>query len=157
MFKRILFFATAWMVGCAGQQPLIYHKPYDSPEAALNMIQSSTVSGAATATARIEITDRESRYLLRAAVMIKRPGSLRLEMMPVIGTPDLFASIDNGEIRLFIPSKKRFYQGKASALNISRLLHIFVNGDELISMMMGFPPYDEKRLHSLKGKMDDKY
>lgn len=151
-----LFFIAAFIVGCAGQQRFKYHKSYDSPETALTIIKSATVSDAITATAKVEITDQETRYLFKAALMMKRPGSLRLELMPPIGPPDLFISIDNGEIRIFIPSKKCFCKGRATARNISRFLHVFVDGNELISLMMGFPPYNENKQFDLTGVLEEK-
>ena len=151
-----LFVIAVLIAGCAGQQRFKYHESYDSPETALNMIKSTTVSHAITATAKIEITDQEMRYPFKAALMMKRSGSLRLELMPLIGPPDLFISIDNGEIRIFIPSKKCFYKGRATARNISRFLHVFVDGDELISLMMGFPPYNQNQQHDLAGVLEEK-
>jgi hypothetical protein len=151
-----LLFTAAFIVSCAGQQRLKYAKSYDSPEAALNIIKSTTVPHAVTATAKIEITDKETRYLFKSALMMKRSGALRLESMPMIGPPDLFISIDNGEIRIFIPSKKCFYKGRATARNISKFLHVSVNGNELISLMMGFPLYNENQQQNLTGVLEEK-
>lgn len=151
-----LFLTAAFIVGCAGQQRLKYRESYDSPETAWNIIKSSAVSAAITAIAKIEIADQETHYLLKAAVMMKRPDSLRLELIPLIGPPDLFISMDNGEMRIFIPSKKRFYKGKATARNISRFLHVHVDGNELISLMMGFPPYHENQRQNLTGALEEK-
>jgi hypothetical protein len=158
LLRRIfsLFVITAFIVGCAGQQRLKYREPYVSPETAWNIIKASAVSTAITAIAKIDIADQDTRYLFKAAVMMKRPDSLRLELMPLIGSPDLFISMENGEMRIFIPSKKRFYQGRTTARNISRFLHVYIDGNELISLMMGLPPYHENQRQNLTGALEEK-
>ena len=150
------FVMAALIASCAGQQRVAYRKSYDSPETVLNMIRATTVSNAITAIAKIEIAEPEGRRLFKAALMMKRSGSLRLELMPLIGPPDLFLSIDNEEIRIFIPSEKCFYKGKATARNIYRFLRVFVDGNELISLLMGFPPYGEKQQDHLTGVWEEK-
>jgi len=152
----LCLFTAATVIGCAGQQLVEYPKPYDSPQRALNIIESNAVSDTITATAKIEIMEQGSRYVFKAALMLKRPGSLRLELMPLIGPPDLFVSIDNGEMRIFIPAKKSFYTGQATAQNIARFLHVFVDGNELISIMMGVPPCSANPCRLLTGSMEEK-
>lgn len=152
----ILLIITAVAVsGCASQQIANYPAVYDSPEAALKAVATNIGSGAITATAKIEIIAEGKRYPLKAALMIKRPDSLRLESIPMIGPPDFFISLAAGEMRIFMPSRGSFYKGAATPHNISRFLHISVSATELVSLLLGLPPDNETGERKLSGRQEE--
>jgi hypothetical protein len=86
--------------------------------------------------------------------MIKRPASLRLESIPLFGLPDLFVSVNAGEMRLFMPPRKCFCTGAATPHNISRFLHINLSAVDLISLLLGRPPDDVTKEGELTGSQD---
>ena len=78
------------------------------PDAPKNIPIAIQETDRIVATAQIELTTAEGRYPLRAALILQRPSYLRLEMLPVIGTPDLFLTATPDEMRIFIPSLGEF-------------------------------------------------
>ncbi|GAB6271766.1 MAG: hypothetical protein STSR0003_16100 [Smithella sp.] len=92
------------------------------------------------ATAQIELTTAEGRYPLRAALILQRPSYLRLEMLPVIGTPDLFLTATPDEMRIFIPSLGEFYTGKPSAENVARFLPWALKVEDIVMILSGAYP-----------------
>lgn len=147
--------AAIALSGCAVRQKMDYPVAYDSPAAALRVIGSDMASGAITATAKIEITAEGARYPLKAAVMIQRPDSLRIESIPLIGPPDFFLSLTAGEIRIHIPAKSCFCTGAATPRNISRFLHVHLNATELVSLMLGLPPDNGAKDRELSGRQEE--
>jgi|WetSurMetagenome_2_1015567.scaffolds.fasta_scaffold84241_2 hypothetical protein len=140
--------------GCAGHTPPV--PPfYDSPDAALRAL-AATPPGKQTFTssARIEIKHHGDRYPLKVAVMMKRPAFLRVESIPLMGPPDLFLSVAEGELRVFLPGKGAFYIGCATPRNISRFLPVFMPAADMISLLMGVPPEDAEELQSLGGEQE---
>jgi hypothetical protein len=139
--------------GCAGHKPLPPF--YGSPDAALRALAATPpVKQAFTSTARIEINHHGDRYPLKAAVMMKRPALLRVESIPLMGPPDLFLSVAEGELRVFLPGKGAFYTGRATPRNISRFLPVFMPAADMISLLMGVPPEDAEELQSLAGERE---
>ena len=155
--KAVLLIVAAVAVsGCAGQPRMMdYPAAYVSPAAALRAARYDIQPDTITATAKIEIIDDGQRYPLKAALMIKRPASLRLESIPLLGPPDFFISLAEGEIRIFAPSRGSFYAGAATPRNISRFLHIYIGATELVSLLLGLPPDNEAGEGNLTGRQEE--
>jgi len=152
----LLAIITTVLSGCTGRQTIITTpQGYDSPEAALKAADSPLFSGVLTATAKIEITDEGARYPMKAALMIKAPSFLRLESIPVIGLPDLFVSLNTDEMRIYIPSRKCFCAGPATSRNIAKFLHIDIEAEELVPILLGRSPMRAGKEFILSGKMEE--
>lgn len=144
--------------GCAGRPPALTVAPplpYATPEAALKSALHPLFKGALTATTRMELTDAGSRYPLKAALMIKAPDSLRLESIPLIGLPDLFVSLNAGEMRIYAPSKKCFCIGPATSRNIAKYLYLDIEAASLVSILLGRPPDNALTGGLLTGTMEE--
>jgi hypothetical protein len=126
--------------GCAGRKIAVPGGVYASPEAALQSLAASGPAGTITVTARIEINSQGKRYPMKAAMMMKRPASLRLESIPLLGPSDFFLSVDGGELCVFLPGKGTFYKGRATAANMSRFFPLALPADEIVPLLMGYPP-----------------
>ena len=92
------------------------------------------------AIARLDINDREKRYPLKVALLLKRPSLIRLEGIPIMGPADFFLSVNSDTLKVFIPEKNVFYLGRSSRENISRFIPIDVPPEDLVSVLMGLPP-----------------
>jgi hypothetical protein len=141
--------------GCAGGRVASPGVGYDSPETALRVLAASGSRGTITATARIEISYRGDRYPLKAAMMMRRPADLRLESIPILGPPDFLLSIEEGELRVFLPGKRTFSAGPATRWNISRFLHLPLPAAELVSLLMGRPPPEWETSNSRHGEREE--
>jgi hypothetical protein len=148
-------FIAAILFGCAGRQ-MIATTPqgYDSPEAALRASDTLPVNGVLTVTAKIEIIDEGTRYPMKAALLIKAPSFLRLESIPVIGLPDLFVTLNADEMRIFMPSRKCFCTGPATSRNIAEFLHIDIEAEELVPLLLGRSPKITGKGFTASGKME---
>ena len=82
----------------------------------------------------------EGHYPLRAAIVARRPGYLRLEILPIIGTPDFFLCATPHEMKIFIPSRGEFYYGAPSAENVARFLPWSFSIEDLVSILRGDYP-----------------
>jgi hypothetical protein len=126
--------------GCAGVRVAPSGATYDSPETALRELAASVSEGTITTTARIEINYHGDRYPLKAAMMMRSPADLRLESIPLLGPPDFFLSIAEGELRVFLPGKGTFYSGPATRGNISRFFYLPLPATEIVALLMGHLP-----------------
>ena len=126
---------------------------YDSPQSALRAIAPAAALPALTATARIEIASATERYPLKAALMMKPPASLRLESIPLLGTPDFFLTLNDSELRVFYPGKGLFYTGRASAWALSHFIHLAIPPADIVSLLLGQAPVEsEDGLSSWRGE-----
>jgi hypothetical protein len=147
---------TLALAGCAGRTPMPPLASYDSPEAALRALAATTPgTQAVTATARIEISHNGNRYPLKVAVMMKRPALLRVESIPLLGPPDFYLSVADGELRVFLPGTGVFYKGRATAWNISRFFPVSMPAADLVSLLMGAPPNGADETQSLQGDQEE--
>lgn len=134
----IVLALSALIPGCAGKKAAgLGALPEKSTE-----IISRTVdeTDRIIATTQIELTTAQGYYPIRAALILQRPSWLRLEMLPLIGTPDFFLTATPGEMRIFIPSRGEFYSGKPSAENLARFLPWAINMEDLVMILSGTCP-----------------
>ncbi|MBN2439039.1 MAG: DUF4292 domain-containing protein [Deltaproteobacteria bacterium] len=142
--------------GCAAHKPSVPLAFYDSPEAALRALAATTPGKQVfTSTAKIEINHHGNRYPLRGAVMMKKPAFLRVESIPLMGPPDLYLSVAEGELRVFLPGKNAFYTGRATPRNISRFIPAFLPAADMISLLMGVPPEGAEEMHPSNGDREE--
>ncbi len=153
---RIAVFGLA-LAGCAGRTPTVPPAFFDSPESALRALAETTPEAQAiTATARIEIRHNVSRYPpLKVALMMKRPALLRVESIPLMGPPDFYLSVAEGELRVFLPGTGAFYAGRATPGNISRFFPIAMPAADIVSLLMGVPPNSSEEMQSLRGDREE--
>ena len=158
LHRTLLLFCIVALAfsGCAGYKPSLPLASYDSPEAALRALAASSPGAqAVTATTRITINRDGNRYPLKVALMMQRPAFLRVESIPLMGPPDFFLSIAEGELRVFLPGKGAFYTGRATPQNISRFLSVSMTAADMVSLLMGVPPDGAEEMQSLGGERED--
>lgn len=138
----ILFFLSVLACGCAGTALTGTGMPPASLTAASRSIQESD---RIVATAQIDLMTAQGQYPIRAALILQKPSYLRLEILPVIGTPDLFLTATSDDLRVYIPSRREFYSGKPSAENLERFLSWALNIEDLVMIFSGaYPPLTQK-------------
>jgi len=74
------------------------------------------------------------------AMVLKRPGMLRLEGFTPLGTSAYSLIIHDGEMEVFIPSEARVYRGPATPQTLTRYLSIPLGPAEAISVLCGRVP-----------------
>ncbi|MRR16393.1 MAG: DUF4292 domain-containing protein [Deltaproteobacteria bacterium] len=143
--KRLMIFFAAVMLlclsGCAGGGAAL--GPGGPPKAREMVSPVHPAVDRITAIAQIELVTAQGHYPIRAAMILQRPSYLRLEMLPVIGTPDFFLTASPDELRIFIPSQNEFYSGKPTAENLSRFLPWSFTLEEIVMILSSaYPPLD---------------
>jgi hypothetical protein len=140
--KRMMgiLFLSLLACGCVGGAVMESGRHLD-PAAMIRLAHRET--DRIVATVRMDLSTVQGHYPLRAALILQRPSYLRLEMLPVIGTPDFFLSATPREMRIWIPSQGEFYVGKPSAENMARFLPWTLPLEDLVMILSGsFPRLD---------------
>jgi hypothetical protein len=126
-----------------------------SPLAVLEKIDSSNhFNDGIKAIARIEINTPEGRYPLKAALVLKKPSSLRLESIPLIGPANLFLTVHENALKVFVPEKGKFYIGKATTRNLAHFLPVAETGldiEGMTSILLGTHPEIKGKTITLDG------
>lgn len=155
--KRILIalFLTAVACGCVSKVS-VAPAPAVSPEKTLmRLSQAVTLDDRIVATANIDVVTAQGHYPIRTALILQKPSYLRIELLPVIGTPDFFLAATPDEMKIFIPSRAEFYMGKPTAVNVAHFLPWALNIQDIVMIFSGaYPPLSGNKL-SYEGYAED--
>jgi hypothetical protein len=109
-----------------------------SPEAALKHISAQFPDNVALqAVANIRITTLEKRYPLKLAIVLRKPASLRAEVIPLFGPPAIFLSIHDKTLKVLMAETRAFYIGRATPSNVARYLPLKMDPEDLIAVLTG--------------------
>jgi hypothetical protein len=144
------------LANCAPQKPVEPITRYvPPPEDVLKKISTTSNSEeAVTAAARITIKTVKGTYSQNVVIAAKKPASLRIETIPLFGTPDLLLSADVHRLKVFLPKEGHFYVGPATRENIFLFSRLFLNVDEAVAILMGTPPLLQQNGMILKGSLE---
>lgn len=134
-----LFIIAVFSAGCASQVIV----PHDSSTEKVLSAISSAVSETdiLSALAQIDLVTSRGYYPARAALIIKKPSYLRLELLPPMGPPDFFLAATPAEMRILLPSKGEFYRGAPTGRNLSRFLPWQFNIEDIVAIFANtYPP-----------------
>jgi len=145
-FMKFLLLLALLASGCM-QQAVVYRD--SPPKKILAAISSAIAENDILSTiAQIELVTIHGYYPARAVLIMKKPSYLRLELLPVIGTPDFFLAASPEKMSIFLPSKGEFYYGQPTSVNLERFLPWQFNIDDIVMIFAGTYP-------SLKDKFID--
>jgi outer membrane lipoprotein-sorting protein len=149
--------------GCATQQAHTVSHISDntilSPQVILEKIdRDDQRKDALKAIAHIEVNTLRGRYPLKAAVMVMRPSSLRLEILPLLGPPELILSVHENVLKVFLPQKGEFYIGQASEKNLGGFFPFPMKGlvmEDITSILLGTHPRVKEESLAFRGSRDE--
>lgn len=133
MFVVPLFFS------CGFKKPAIVHSGFstgDIQASACRMDENDIFS----ALAQINVKTSQGFYPVKAALVIKRPSYLRVELLPVIGSPDFFLTISPEKMKILIPSKGECYIGSPTVDNIKKFLPWPMAIEDMLMILTGTHP-----------------
>jgi len=147
ILSRIMFFLllSGLICGCLQRATVSFDIP---SEEHLNAI-SGTVTRDKTlnAIAQIDLVTKQGYQMVRAAIAVKKPSYLRLELLPVIGTPDFFLAATPSAMSIFIPSRGEYYRGEPTGGNLSKFLPWNFRIEDMVMIFSGmYPNLPEKNL-----------
>lgn len=134
---------SAVMSACVAGRPGTGRTPLDfsSPEAVLSEIAATAPSqGTMKAIAAIHAATPAGAYPLKLAVMLRRPSRMRVEAIPVLGPPNFYLAIREDRLKVLLPDKNEFYEGRATRENIAMFLPLRIDVESMVSLLMGVPP-----------------
>ncbi len=140
-FKKIIFLIIVVTLPAAcAKQIIIPHDP--STQKVLFKISSTLPeTDIMSAIAQIALVTSGGYYPARAALIIKKPLYLRLELLPPMGPPDFFLVVTPHEMKILLPAKGEFYQGEPNSHNLSRFLPWQFNIEDMVFIFAGtYPP-----------------
>jgi hypothetical protein len=142
--RIIIFLLLTVLASCCLQQTVIY--PDYPPEKILASISSNVAEDdLLSAIAQIDLVTIHGYQTARAALIIKKPSYLRLELLPIIGTPDFFLAASPEKMSIFIPSRGEFYYGLPTQANLEKFLPWRFNIEDLVMIFSGtYPSLKEK-------------
>jgi len=154
----LLLSVHVMLFSCAPKKPTAsFTGTIPPPENILREItRAGTIDKVVTATARISINTPEGKYSRTVAVVARRPSFLRIEAIPIFGTPDFFLSVNKKTLKVFLPKEGNFYIGYASRKNLFSFFQIYLDADEIVSILTGTPPAIGSNNYILKGSLEGK-
>lgn len=140
----LLFMLPVLICGCATGTNVF--SPSVQPEKSLTIVAPAIQeTDRVVATAEIDLDTEQGHYPVRAVLIVQKPSYLRLEILPVIGTPDLYLTATPDHLQIFIPSREEFYSGKPSAENLARFLPWGFNVEDIVMILScDFPTHEGK-------------
>jgi hypothetical protein len=147
--------ACCLLAGCAHEEGLVVsEKDMPPPEALFEKLNTDAAPGKVL-TGILHVTAHlpRERHAFKIAAAAKRPDSLRLEDLSVIGLPDFMLTVKGAEIRMFLPRSGEFLIGTESSDAVRRVFPPSVKPLDLVFLLYGRPP-DITGTKTLRGSLD---
>jgi hypothetical protein len=149
---------VALLSGCAAIPQIKARMDFTSPEAALaHVMAGMSADVTVQALADIRLTTQEDLHPMKLAVLMKKPGSLRVEALPLFGPPVFFLSIHEQMLKVYLSETRAFHTGRASAENIARYLPLKMDPQDLIAVLTGTGPLSSGPDTLLRGRAEGDY
>lgn len=94
--------------------------------------------------ARAKLRSGVAGMWAREAVVVERPRSVRVDVLSPFGLA-IALGTDGSSIWLYPPSEGVRYEGRATPENIARFLGAPVSVEDLVDILLGFPPRREPK------------
>ncbi len=141
VFLLLMIAMAACAASCAPRQALLLGEDFSSPGRALERLgRKDAGEGILKGVSTLTLARANERYTVKMALLAKRPCSLRIEEMPLMGLPDLFLSANENRLKVFYPKQGKFYVGKPTRENISKFLPWGIEVKDFLSLLFGMPP-----------------
>ncbi len=154
-FFLAVCFIIVFLIGCATVEP---HAPVEitDPGSLLEKSKLAWMSGEVfRSRATVRVDSPEGTYTTRVAVIMSAPCFLRLETVPLIGTPDFIMVLNRKDMHAFFIRKGKFYIGPAN-VGLSLFLPVYLTPTEVVCVLAGkVPPLPAMMDISLKGFFED--
>jgi outer membrane lipoprotein-sorting protein len=149
LIKNIFPFAATCLLlpllSCSFQKQTIVCSDLSTGEITAKAFDFMDDNNIFSAVAQMDIVTRDGYYPAKAALIIKRPSSLRLELLPLIGVPDFFLVVTPEKMSVFIPSLGEFYGGRPTGSNMKKFLPWPIEIEDLIMIFTGtYPAFNEQ-------------
>ena len=137
----VFFFVIASVLtGCASYHPLPSKLPLSVDDLYARVIRNRSTGTILEGIARVRVTSPNSAYTRKIAVVLRSPSSLRMDAVPLFGTPDFFLAMTNKSFKVYLPREGKFYIGRPTERNLRDFFTIPLPALDAVALMTGTPP-----------------
>jgi hypothetical protein len=134
----LLIFSLSFLSSCASLLPQRVPREILSSSDLLQRVQARNVRiQSIRAVARVTINHGQNRFSLEELIIVKKPASLRVEALSLIGHPLLYFTTDGEVFDILVPGENRFYRGAASLKYLSTFFPLCLEIREIIPLIVG--------------------
>ncbi|HSF33238.1 MAG TPA: hypothetical protein VLK82_22570 [Candidatus Tectomicrobia bacterium] len=90
------------------------------------------------ALARVAVTSAQGRYSTRQTVLWRSPALLRLDTVSIFGQSTMTLVTDHTRASIYYPQESIFFQGPATAATLSRFIHLPLDAEAVMPLLMGY-------------------
>jgi len=135
------------LLSCSFNKPSVIHSGFSSKEFTALNFGFDGAGSLVKALATIDFVTADSYYPVKVALILKRPSYLRLEVLPVIGSPDFLLTVTPAKMNILIPSRGERYSGQPSVEHLKKFIPWPVNIEDMIMIFTGtYPSLNEKNI-----------
>jgi outer membrane lipoprotein-sorting protein len=139
----LAFLLLVSVAACAtrpmSHEPVSRALPATSPESILDSFDRRwQLAEDLRGLARVAVTSAQGRYSTRQAVLWRRPALLRLDTVSFFGQPIMTLVADHARASIYNPQESTFLQGPATAATLSRFIHLPLDAEAVMPLLMGY-------------------
>ncbi|MFL5318799.1 MAG: DUF4292 domain-containing protein [Myxococcaceae bacterium] len=141
-FWAVLFLGlSALLLGCPHRVDFGKEGPITDPKALEKLIQQAEERVIAVkGESKIKVESPQGNGVVTLFIALQRPGLVHLESLDFFGKPQAVLISDGKRFGLYQSQEGKYYEGPASAENLSRFLPIVLPPEELVALMLGQAP-----------------
>lgn len=134
----LLIFSVSLLSSCAFLLPGRVPREIHSSDDLLQKVRArnSQIQSIKTL-AKVTINRGENRFRLEELIIVKKPASLRVEALSLIGQPLLYFTTEGETFEMLIPGENRFYRGPSSLKYLSTFFPFSLEIREIVPLMVG--------------------
>ena len=134
----MLLFSASLLSGCASLWPRRVPREILTSSDLLQRIQARNRRiHSIRAQAKVTVNLGKNRFRLEELIIVKKPASLRVEALSLIGQPLLYLTTDGEIFEILIPTENRYYRGTSPLKHLPVLFPFCQGIKEIIPMMVG--------------------
>src|SRR4051794_22885938 len=151
-FWAVLFLGlSALLLGCPHRVDFGKEGPITDPKALEKLIQQAEERVIAVkGESKIKVESPQGNGVVTLFIALQRPGLVHLESLDFFGRPQAVLVSDGKRFGLYQSQEGKYYQGPASAQNLSRFLPVVLPPEELVALMLGQTPRIPAEAKTLK-------
>jgi len=134
----LLIFCLSFLSGCAFLWPgRVPREILFSPDLLQRLQARNQRIQSIRALARVTITIGENHFRSEELIIVKKPASMRVEALSLIGQPLLYLTTDGEVFEALIPAENRLYRGEAAMKYLSSFFPFSGDAREIIPLIVG--------------------
>ncbi len=136
ILKLLLIIALLFAPACTANK-IVPHRTArisDNKEYLSKILNSSAISSHLSGKAKLKVVSPEINFTSKAIFFIKNPSSIHLEILNFFNQPHIFFIAKNNYIQMYIPSENKVFFDKATKENLSLLIGMPLDFNDLISL-----------------------